>query len=223
MMETKTCCLCGKTKPITRFAVKSASRDGRTARCKDCLPIRVKESPVPRDPVSPGLRAGNLVALRRTGKDKWGRWVWLFQCDCGNQKEIAATEVFGKKIATRSCGCAHPGGRGNPNSNFNTVVNIYRLGAIRRGYAWELSDSQAYALFMANCHYCGASPSTIYAVTNAAYPFIRNGIDRANSDEGYTEENCVPCCKRCNMAKGVMNYDEFIEFVKAVYDHRVRE
>ncbi len=55
-----------------------------------------------------GQRWGRLVAVchvgyttvEQTGKKQA---VWLWQCDCGNTKEIPATQV--KHGGTRSCGC----------------------------------------------------------------------------------------------------------------------
>jgi hypothetical protein len=30
---------------------------------------------------------------------------------------------------------------------------------------------------------------------------LRNGVDRVDSGRGYTVDNCVPCCKFCNLMK----------------------
>lgn len=43
---------------------------------------------------------------------------------------------------------------------------------------------------------------------------IYNGIDRIDNAKGYTIENSVTCCKRCNFAKRNMSYDEFISWGK---------
>lgn len=55
-----------------------------------------------------GQRWGRLVAVRHVGYttiEQTGKKqaVWLWQCDCGNTKEIPATQV--KHGGTRSCGC----------------------------------------------------------------------------------------------------------------------
>lgn len=46
-----------------------------------------------------------LTALYRTRIDKNGHAYWMCQCDCGNQKEIAASNL--KQGYTKSCGCLH--------------------------------------------------------------------------------------------------------------------
>lgn len=35
-----------------------------------------------------------------------------------------------------------------------------------------------------------------------------SGLDRLNCDVGYTKENCVPCCKFCNILKGTLLSEE---------------
>lgn len=40
--------------------------------------------------------------------------------------------------------------------------------------------------------------------------YIANGIDRVDSSKGYTKENCIPCCRPCNVAKLDRTQEEFI-------------
>jgi 5-methylcytosine-specific restriction endonuclease McrA len=53
------------------------------------------------------------------------------------------------------------------------------------------------------CHYCGNK-------------IIGVGLDRIDSSIGYTIENCVPCCKDCNIMKNAKGYDEFIQKCKQI-------
>ena len=46
-----------------------------------------------------------------------------------------------------------------------------------------------------------------------------NGIDRKDSEKGYTKDNSVPCCKYCNFAKHTMSEDDFYNWIKKVYEH----
>jgi hypothetical protein len=45
------------------------------------------------------------------------------------------------------------------------------------------------------------------------------GIDRVDNSLGYTLENSVPCCTRCNIAKGTLTLEDFKEHVKKMYKH----
>jgi 5-methylcytosine-specific restriction endonuclease McrA len=49
--------------------------------------------------------------------------------------------------------------------------------------------------------------------------FIYNGLDRIDSNLGYSVANCVPCCTKCNYAKGNMTLLEFKEWLSKAYNH----
>jgi hypothetical protein len=65
----------------------------------------------------------------------------------------------------------------------------------RRNIFWELTIEQFHTLTSSNCTYCGRAPA------QKARNYTYNGIDRLNSDQGYTLGNCAPCCKECNGIK----------------------
>lgn len=88
------------------------------------------------------------------------------------------------------------------------VANI-KHDAIKAGYAWELTPEFVYYKIIDKCTYCGKE---------SGWPKSRNGIDRVNSLIGYTEENCVTCCKFCNRAKSNSNFDDFYEWVNMIYN-----
>lgn len=50
-----------------------------------------------------GQRYGRLVAVRRVGKNQFGRAVWQFNCDCGNVTESDGNPVRMRRV--QSCGC----------------------------------------------------------------------------------------------------------------------
>jgi hypothetical protein len=47
-----------------------------------------------------GQKFGKLTAIRETKKN-----YWLFNCDCGKQKEIVKYSLFRKRHPTKSCSC----------------------------------------------------------------------------------------------------------------------
>lgn len=54
-----------------------------------------------------GQRFGKLVALEKTdNKDNKGNYLWRFQCDCGNIKEVRKYVVMNGRL--KSCGCGGP-------------------------------------------------------------------------------------------------------------------
>ena len=48
-----------------------------------------------------------------------------------------------------------------------------------------------------------------------------NGIDRLNPENGYSIENCVPCCSTCNYMKHTQQTSDFLEHVKKIYNHTI--
>lgn len=50
-----------------------------------------------------GKRFGRLKVISSVGVNKWGSYLFLCQCDCGNKKVIQSPSLVGKN--TKSCGC----------------------------------------------------------------------------------------------------------------------
>lgn len=66
---------------------------------------------------------------------------------------------------------------------------------------------------------------TAYKIINCKHFLIYlkiNGIDRVDSNIGYTKDNSVPCCKYCNFAKHTMSEDDFYVWVKRVYEYNFK-
>jgi hypothetical protein len=57
------------------------------------------------------------------------------------------------------------------------------------------------------CEYCGFVPHDYESL---------NGLDRVDSDVGYTSANTVPCCATCNAMKGPFDTDVFITNVRNI-------
>lgn len=79
------------------------------------------------------------------------------------------------------------------NTSKESRYNIYKKNAKKRNFEFSLTKEQFYNLTSQPCYYCGESESDY------------RGVDRINSKEGYTKENCVPSCTTCNRMKS--DYD----------------
>ena len=87
-------------------------------------------------------------------------------------------------------------------NNLNEKLCQSKRSAFSRGHEWYLSDEYAKKLFVEECHYCGCEQL--------------NGIDRKDNSLGYTPDNCVSCCKKCNYAKHILGYTEFIDLCRKI-------
>lgn len=119
-------CQCGGEKTVSA----SYLRNGHTQSCGCINAERRAKLDIT------GQRWGRLVAVRHVGyatKKSGAREqrtsVWLWQCDCGNTKEIPADDV--KHGGTRSCGCKANEHISNLRKEDITGQTIGRLSVIR--------------------------------------------------------------------------------------------
>jgi 5-methylcytosine-specific restriction endonuclease McrA len=65
------------------------------------------------------------------------------------------------------------------------------------------------------CYYCGSLPSNLHKYKDYK-PYLYNGLDRLMPSGGYTEDNIVPCCWRCNRMKTNMTHDTFLTLLRKI-------
>ena len=111
---------------------------------------------------------------------------------------------------------------------WNRIYIDYKKGAKRRNnMVFDISKEKLIELCSSNCLYCNQPPQscTVYNGTTVAtgVPLhgFRNGIDRANNEIGYIEDNCVPCCKFCNQFKRGMTKTAFLDHCKTIIKYQV--
>lgn len=90
-------------------------------------------------------------------------------------------------------------------SKLNRIKNVYKSNAKVRNISWELTDSEFLELVTKSCAYCGHTQEY-------------NGIDRIDSNKGYTVNNCVPCCNWCNTMKLDHTLEEFLQHITNIYN-----
>ncbi len=81
--------------------------------------------------------------------------------------------------------------------------SMYQAGARNRNIAWNLSFEQFEIFWQKPCTYCNSKIETI-------------GIDRIESEKGYILDNCVPCCSMCNVIKGTLREEFFINHIQKI-------
>lgn len=167
-----------------------------------------------------GQKLGHLTLVRLADRSDTRRKMWECVCDCG---ETSITYDYNlKKGLSRSCGCKQKTHRAlsGDEASFRERYRQYRSGAKNRGISFELSPLAFRQISQQKCFYCGAEPQPFYAYSVRIFvhpdPFICNGIDRKSNDLGYTLENSIPCCFRCNQMKSNMSFDAFIQSIKAI-------
>jgi len=102
----------------------------------------------------------------------------------------------------------------------------YKSDATRRSRNFNLTESSFISIVKGDCYYCGVTaPLKQFKNTSRhgsslhGNPIKFQGIDRVNNDVGYTEENSVPCCSKCNFMKHTLNASDFIDHVLKISEH----
>lgn len=175
-----------------------------------------------------GMVSGRLTVVSPATK-KNGRSRWVCKCECGAVKEVAAKHLL--TTAIKSCGCLLKEKarerflkREPLESMKRRMYLTYVSSARSRGIEMCINEDQMSDIASMNCHYCGSEPRAFSSRLKTPHdPYMANGLDRVDSEIGYVVGNVVPCCKVCNMAKGTMTNDEFIEMCNMVVSHSNRK
>ncbi len=173
---------------------------------------------------------GKLTTINEAGKDRFGTYLWLCKCQCGNTTIVSGCAL--RKGATQSCGCklkeTLKGKRREPReSNARQAFNCsqYTDGNLTFDDFMELTQL--------DCYWCGKPPSNSFCNRQAktkdwheeliTNPFIYNGLDRIDNNKGHEKNNVVTSCYTCNRARGLMTFDEFKSWIKSIYTHQFKE
>ena len=137
-------------------------------------------------------RFGRLVVKKIAGQNKYKRYLWLCQCDCGNEKIAAGNDL--RRGATKSCGCLQ--------KEMRILSNIkHGLYYTRLHYIWNAMKSRCYNKNN-NRFYCYGKRGIEVCKDwknnfKSFYDWaMENGyadnlsIDRINVNGNYCPENC---------------------------------
>lgn len=165
-----------------------------------------------------------LKVIAKGETNKSGHITYACECECGNLVQAKGVNLRSGK--TVNCG-AHKGINKDgtskklkgpvlkDNTIDNAVFNTARGNAKKRGYSFHLNQDEYFAIAKNNCYYCNRKPEQI-TYAKARGICITNGVDRVDNSIHYTRENCVPCCKICNISKNSMRLEEWISWIKDI-------
>lgn len=172
---------------------------------------------------------GRLTALElvenkrvtRAGKKPAYYRYWRCLCDCGNAVTIRQSHLCDSR--SQSCGCIMLElKKASRKSSIDLVKSQlhtrYRVSSRLRSKEFSLTKDDIWTISQQDCFWCGRQPCMIIRPQHRdAEAFTYNGIDRYDSEIGYTLENCVPCCDQCNIAKCNYTPEEFRDWIDRVY------
>ena len=177
-----------------------------------------------------GEKFGRIIITDIFKKDN--RFYFNYTCDCSNKASARCDSIIGNKII--SCGCAKierlldyakkKFENYEQASEASAQIHLfkrYKRDAIKRGRMLLIEFDLFINITSSNCEYCSIKPNQMHAPSGKRYStYIYNGIDRKDNLKDYTEDNIVPCCVTCNVAKSKWFTHEEL---KLIMDKRLKE
>lgn len=211
--DKQTCTTCCKTYDKEHFIGK---KSGNTKTCSVCREAgRVQDLKRDKDHRNELARIAEQKPERKAVKDEWAE---------NNPEKVAMKEMNYRQrqlendqegYLQRNAETAKNWREQNPekvmaeNKNRIENIKIHYSNYIRKAdYArqsFELSQDMFEQIVKQPCYYCGI-------VQDRGF----NGVDRKDSTEGYTESNCVSCCKMCNYMKSSLAERVFLDRIEHI-------
>ena len=211
--DKQTCTTCCKTYDKEHFIGKKSENTKTCSVCRESC--RVQDLKRDKERRNELARIAEQKPERKAVKDEWAE---------NNPEKVAMKEMNYRQrqlendqegYLQRNAETAKNWREQNPEkviaNNKNKIENIklqysvYIRKADNLRQSFELSQDMFEQIVKQPCYYCGI-------VQDRGF----NGVDRKDSTEGYTESNCVSCCKMCNYMKGSLSERVFLDRIEHI-------
>lgn len=160
--------------------------------------------------------------------DRNGSAIWLCVCSCGKEFPVRGAALLQNKSSKCYLCSRRENGKTNRKDSKTVATNLlyrqYKQQAKDRDYAFDLDRETFEKLIFADCKYCGKPPSNVFSGFQRRNEsqhdsIFYNGIDRIDNTKGYEASNCVTSCFQCNHAKATFTEEQFITWVRNLYNN----
>lgn len=138
-----------------------------------------------------GRRFGKFEVVKQAESRHWKR-RWICKCVCGVERTVSTEHLAsGKRTGCNSCN------NGYKKRPFESLYNFLISQAKNRTVVDLTYEEYLGFTKKRSCHYCGTP------LLWRPHAGSRHGhkLDRKDNTLGYSKDNCVVCCPRCNCAK----------------------
>lgn len=196
MEAEKKCVSCHYNYPMDNFVGLKGQECKVCQNCRDRVSARGK---------LPEVKARKNELNRDTGRGaKWSK-------EYREKKRLENDEEYFEKVRQRRIKWRETWRKKNienekKDTKLNKNICLYNIknSALRREIPLTISDEEIEKIILNNCFYCNK-----FDIDDKL-----NGIDRMNNQVGYTIENSVSCCKKCNIMKVCLDSKTFVERCK---------
>jgi len=167
-----------------------------------------------------------IIKVEPMGKGKHARFTATCKV-CG--EDWITTKAI--TLKSNSCGCVRRessswksvGTQKNPkqlpkgHAARNNLFNAYRGRDNARGTKFSFTLEEFSSKIVEPCFYCGKQGGAVSkgcGKTSGDFPYT--GLDRIDSNKGYSPENTRPCCKICNCMKNTLTHEEFLAHITQI-------
>lgn len=199
------CGHCKRELPIDMFTKETSKKNGLSSFCKDCQ----REQRVRRKDKIQEWFDNNQDHVKE--KQKEYSKTHAQEKREYNQKNKEYFKQKRKEYETNNIEIVQKQRRKNRHS-LKARYRKYIIGAKERNLPFELTLEEFDRITKNPCFYCGELPEDEFG-----NKFV--GIDRIDSNEGYTSTNVIPCCFICNRMKSNYDMNYWVNKMRQIINH----
>jgi hypothetical protein len=160
-----------------------------------------------------------ITFLKYIKNDKFGKALWLCECDCGKEKILNASAI--KAGLTTSCGCNK---QKKLRKGYGDISGAFwhklERSALSRDFEFTIKINEAWDIFLNQNKKCAISGVDLIIYPNNDRSRIQTASpDRIDSSKGYTKENFQWVHKRINRIKNILSTDELMFWINKIYNN----
>jgi len=211
-METKKCICCKKELSVNMFDPSSKNPDGYESTCKECK-IKKREY-YERNREKILKKCAEYTATHKEEKAARDRKYAQEHKEQRQQyqKEYRESHKEANAEYQKQYRIKNKDKLDEYKKAPHIRYKVYQSNARVKDRDFNLTEDEFIEISKLPCVYCGK-----YSDTYNGDPF--SGVDRVDSNLGYSIDNCVPCCATCNRMKLDLNVDDWIDKMKQIINH----